>query len=490
MARVYAVASAKGGVGKTTTAASLAAALSASGADVAAVDADLGMPNLAGALGVEVDGVTVHDLLAGHGDASTALRDGAAGVAVLPGSSDLDAYREADPSGLSVALEPLDDYDYVVLDTGAGLSHDTLVPLGLADETLLVSTPDRDALADTARTREVADRIGATVTGAALTRVRNDPDREVDAEAAADRLGVEVLAIVPEDDDVGRAAALGRPVTSFAPHGPAAAAYRELARTLTGADVPEPERPDGVASAGEPTDDAAAGESADDAADVLDEVPGVGLNDDVETLTEADLDALTPTGDQPEDEAGYATGLGPGEGDDATDGPGLGELGTVGSVDPAGRTPTDAEEPSEAPPAPDLDDVSVESDADIDSGPIDDPDPAPPTDDGPDAGGGAASGPGPGLEPEHGHEPDSEPGTEASDEPATDAGPSDAATGDEAEAVEETVLADPDATAVGEGRGDGTGDDEDRGDDGAADDGDEDDGEDGRKKGFFSRLFG
>lgn len=484
MARVYAVASAKGGVGKTTTAASLAAALSATGADVAAVDADLGMPNLAGALGVEVDGVTVHDLLAGHGDASTALRDGAAGVAVLPGSSDLDAYREADPSGLSVALEPLDGYDYVVLDTGAGLSHDTLVPLGLADETLLVSTPDRDALADTTRTREVADRIGATVTGAVLTRVRNDPDREVDAEAAADRLGVEVLASVPEDDDVGRAAALGRPVTSFAPHGPAAAAYRELARTLTGADVPEPERPDGVAAAGEPTDDAAAGEPTDDAAtgeptddaaDVLDEVPDVGLNDDVETLTEGDLNALTPTGDQPEDEAGYATGLGSGEDDDATDGPGLGELGTVGSVDPAGRTPTDAEEPSEAPPTPDLDDVSVESDADIDSGPIDDPDPVPPTDDG----GGAASGPGPEHEPE------------ASDEPATDAGPSDATTGDEAEAdsaVEETVLADPDPTAA-EGRGDGTGDDEDHGDDGAdRDDGDEDD--DGRKKGFFGRLFG
>ncbi|SFH53907.1 septum site-determining protein MinD, partial [Halorubrum aquaticum] len=264
MATVYAVASAKGGVGKTTTTAAIATVLAESGADVVAIDADVGMANLADALGMVPGETTVHDVLAGRADPSEAVHDGPAGLRVVPGDPDLDAYAAADPAELAGVVEAFADADYVFLDGGAGLSHDSTLPIGLADETLLVSTPDRSALGDTEKTRQLAERIGGHVAGAAITRVGGDEDESEgladegeaedldDASGMADQddpavdivdeiLATEVLARIPEDPAVARASTAGEPLTTFDPNAPASCAYRELVRTLAGVDVAEPE---------------------------------------------------------------------------------------------------------------------------------------------------------------------------------------------------------------------------------------------------------
>jgi len=257
MATVYAVASAKGGVGKTTTAANLAVALASAGTDVVAVDADIGMANLAGALGVGVDDPTLHEALAGKVEPEATIQEGPAGLRVIPGETKLDAYAEADPAGLADVLAAVDDADYVVLDCGAGLSHDSALPIGLADETLLVSTAERDALIDTEKTRELTDRLGGDVVGAAITRV--SPDDDVDA-LVDELLDAPILGRIPEDEAVADAVAEGEPVCTFAPHSNAAAAYRTLATTLTGVDVPEPD----ITEAAVEESDVEAGESAEE----------------------------------------------------------------------------------------------------------------------------------------------------------------------------------------------------------------------------------
>ena len=251
MGRVYAVVSAKGGVGKTTTAANLAAALAAAGPSVAVVDGDLGMANLAGALGVDVGEVTLHDVLAGGGEAqrdsgggtvdadvSAAIHEGPHGLAVLPGSPAIDAFSRADPERLEAVLAELAaEYEYVILDTGAGLSNDTVAPLTYVDEILLVSTPTRDALGDTDKTRRVAERLGVTIAGAALLRA--DPTA-AESKMVVETLDVGVLGTVPDAAVVQEASDAGEPLVTFAPESPAAAAFASLAAALTGEHVGVP----------------------------------------------------------------------------------------------------------------------------------------------------------------------------------------------------------------------------------------------------------
>jgi septum site-determining protein MinD len=192
---VCAVASGKGGVGKTTAATNVAATLEEDGYDVVVVDADLGMANLATMVNVESD-VTIHEVLAGDATVSDALTDAGNGVTVIPGDQTLEAFADADPARLKTVTRTLrNTYDIVIVDTGAGISHETTVPLGLADGVVLVTTPDDVAVGDTVKTAELTDRVGGDVLGAVVNRAQ----AETDAEGIAGRLEVPLLAVVPDD---------------------------------------------------------------------------------------------------------------------------------------------------------------------------------------------------------------------------------------------------------------------------------------------------
>ena len=263
MAQVFAVASAKGGVGKTTTTANLGAILAETGADVVVIDGDISMPNLGTTLGIESPPTTLHDVLRGDATPSEAAYEGPGGVYVVPGDTALSSYASADPEELPSVLRTHSQADYVLIDVGAGVSHETGLPLSLADEVLLVSTPERDALRDTEKTRQLTDELGGTVAGAIITRT--EPSTPV-SELATGTLAAPVLASIPEDEAVRDSVAVGEPLSTYAPHSPAADAYRELVAELTGVEPAAPsesETPSTTAdSDSEPATTTADGESA------------------------------------------------------------------------------------------------------------------------------------------------------------------------------------------------------------------------------------
>lgn len=221
---VCTIAGGKGGVGKTTTAINVAAVLEANGYDTAVVDADLGMANLGEMLGLEYE-TSIHEILAGDSTVSAALTDAQGGMTVIPGEQTLEAFAEADPAKLRKVINTLrKTFDVVLVDTGAGLSHETMVPLGLADGILLVTTPDEVAVNDTNKTADLADRVDGTVIGALITRVT----AETDVPTIADSFEMPLLGVVPVDLD----ATNQEPLVLNAPDSDAADAYRQLTEAL------------------------------------------------------------------------------------------------------------------------------------------------------------------------------------------------------------------------------------------------------------------
>lgn len=269
---VFAVASGKGGVGKTTTAINLGIALRMHDRSVVIVDGDLGMPNLGTMVGVDHD-PTIHEVLAGEADLDAALVEVADGFYLVPGNPDLTGFAAADPDELRAFVDALADrFEFVVLDTGAGLSYESVLPLEIADEVVFVTTADPSSLTDTQKTLEVAERLETPIRGVVLTRVGSDGV----ADEVAETLDLEVLAIVPEEDAVTESGRQGRPLQAHAPESDAAGAYRELGATLLDEAVANP----GAMTA---TEGASADSSATDAESAS--------NPDAESSTTASLDA-------------------------------------------------------------------------------------------------------------------------------------------------------------------------------------------------------
>jgi septum site-determining protein MinD len=253
--RVFAVASGKGGVGKTTTAVNLAAAATEAGRSVVLVDYDLGMANLGDVLDVDASTPTLHDVLAGDADPLDTPREAPGGFDVVVGGTDIEDFGRADPANLrDVVGELREEYDVVIVDTGGGLSHDTTVPLGVADDVVLVSTPTAAAVENTGKTSDLVERLDGQVRGVVFTRV--GAGGQVDTDSALGDLDVDALGTIPEDRSVPESAAAGEPVVEHAPDSPAGQSYRELGYELVDESMPlsfrdeDEEAPPGAAIAG------------------------------------------------------------------------------------------------------------------------------------------------------------------------------------------------------------------------------------------------
>lgn len=157
-ARVTAITSGKGGVGKTFVAANLAAALARAGQRVLVLDADLGLANLDVVLNLAAR-VTLHDVFTGRASLDEALQPAPGGFSVLLAGSGLVEYSRMTPEVRDQLIDLIERvrprFDQVLLDTGAGISDVVLFTVSLADEVLMVATPEPTSLTDAYATVKV-----------------------------------------------------------------------------------------------------------------------------------------------------------------------------------------------------------------------------------------------------------------------------------------------------------------------------------------------
>lgn len=140
MARLIAIASGKGGVGKSFCSSSLALSFNASGRRALLVDADLGGANLHNFVGLKVPGVGLYNFIRERSDLRDVIVRSPAGVDFIGGSGDvlgMAHISKFEKIKILTSIQEL-DYDYVVLDLGAGTSFNMVDIFNVADIKIVV----------------------------------------------------------------------------------------------------------------------------------------------------------------------------------------------------------------------------------------------------------------------------------------------------------------------------------------------------------------
>ena len=156
--RITAVTSGKGGVGKTFLSANLAAALARQGRKVLVLDADLGLANLDVVLNLYPK-ITLHNVFKGEATLDEAILPAPGGFSVLLAGSGMVEYSRMTESVREQLQKVIDQvaprFDHVLLDTGAGISDVVLYTVSLADQVIVVATPEPTSLTDAYATIKV-----------------------------------------------------------------------------------------------------------------------------------------------------------------------------------------------------------------------------------------------------------------------------------------------------------------------------------------------
>ena len=242
-AKVVTITSGKGGVGKTTATANLATAMASFGLKVVCIDADIGLRNLDLILGLE--NRIVYDLVdAVEGRArlrQAMIRDKRfPNLYLIPAAQTRDKNAVSPSDMIRICAELRTDHDFVLIDSPAGIERGFKNAVAPADQVLIVTNPEISAVRDADR---IIGMVEAEEKGPAklvLNRLNPAMVKRGDMmspEDIVELLAIDLIGIVPEDEDVVVAGNRGTPV-ALDNRNRAGLAFRNIARRLQGENVP------------------------------------------------------------------------------------------------------------------------------------------------------------------------------------------------------------------------------------------------------------
>lgn len=242
-AKIVTITSGKGGVGKTTAVANLAVALASSGNKVCCIDGDIGLRNLDVVMGLE--NRIVYDLVDVI-EGRCRLRQAMIRDKRLPELYLIPAAQTRDKSAVSPSdmvrlcdeLRP--EVDWVLIDSPAGIERGFRNAIAAADKVLIITNPEVSAVRDADRVIGLLEAEEKGSPALILNRLNPYMVKNHDmlsAEDVLDLLAIELIGIVPEDENVIVGANRGMPI-ALETKSKAGQAFRNIALRLQGQRVP------------------------------------------------------------------------------------------------------------------------------------------------------------------------------------------------------------------------------------------------------------
>lgn len=246
-AKVYAVTSGKGGVGKTSFSVNLSIALNRAGLTCLLIDADMGLANVDLMTSVSSKH-TLEEVIEGKASIFDAIAEGPAALTILPASSGLGRFSGLDEESLLRFKQELlkleKAFDLVFIDTGAGISANVTDFVFMADEVIVIMTPEPTAFADAyAMTKLVFNEKPDAEVGVVMNMSRNEAESEKLAgkfsEIVFKFLKKRVLyhGCIAFDNAVSQSIVRQEPLAISAVNAPAMKSIRKIARNLLGLEM-------------------------------------------------------------------------------------------------------------------------------------------------------------------------------------------------------------------------------------------------------------
>lgn len=242
-AKIITVTSGKGGVGKTTTTANLGVALASDGKKVVCIDGDIGLRNLDVVMGLE--NRIVYDLV-DIVEGRCRLRQAMIRDKQFPELYLIPAAQTRDKSALSpsdmvrVCDELRPDFDFILIDSPAGIERGFRNALAPADLVLVVTNPEVSAVRDADRIIGLVESEEKGPARLIINRINANLIKRGDMlkpDDVIELLAIDIIGLVPEDENVVKSTNLGQPV-ALDGKTKAGQAFHNIAKRLQGENVP------------------------------------------------------------------------------------------------------------------------------------------------------------------------------------------------------------------------------------------------------------
>ncbi len=241
--KVVTITSGKGGVGKTTTVANIAVALAADGKKVVCIDGDIGLRNLDVIMGLENRIVyDIVDVVEGRCRTRQAMiRDKRMPeLFLIPAAQTRDKNAVSPSDMIRLCDELRQEMDWILIDSPAGIERGFRNSIAAADKVLIVTNPEMSAVRDADRVIGLLEAEEKAAPSLIVNRLNPTMVKRGDmlgVDDVYDLLRIEVIGIVPEDENVIVASNRGAPLAIEA-KSRAGQAFRNIARRLNGEQVP------------------------------------------------------------------------------------------------------------------------------------------------------------------------------------------------------------------------------------------------------------